>query len=188
MALTRRTLVALAGTAPLPRQLHADMPDVPWSAAAHGRIAASGEFASHLSADERATVAAVADAILPRSDTPGALDVQVPQFIDLLIAVWLREAARESLRRGIAELEAHAVTTHGAGWVALREPQRQQEIAWGESREGTPSEGQRAFRRLKGWTVHGWMTSERVRREVFRVRVVPGEYRGCAPRSAGEDA
>ena len=187
MALSRRTLFALAGTAALPRLLHAELPDAEWSAAAHARLGAARAQASRLGADERATIAAVADAILPRTDTPGALDVQVPQFIDLLIAEWLPEAEREGLRRGIAELEAHAVTTHGAGWAALREPQRQQEIAWGESREGTPSEGQRAFRRLKGWTVHGWMTSERVRREVFRVRVVPGEYRGCAPLSAGED-
>lgn len=189
MAISRRALLALAGSAALARPaLGATLdtvPDAAWTDAAQRRLdAASGTRV--LEANERATIAAIADAILPRTDTPGALDVQAPAFVELVIADWLPDAERRSLREGIVELEAHAVATHGVAWPALSVAQQQQEIAWGESRDGSPSEGQRAFRRLKSWTVHGWTTSDRVRREVFRTKLAYVSYEGCAPMTLNE--
>src|SRR4051812_3904635 len=43
--------------------------------------------ALHLRPEQSAIVSAVADRILPRTDTPGAVDVGVPAFIDLLYGV-----------------------------------------------------------------------------------------------------
>ena len=178
MPLSRRTLLQAVGLAALPQIARAGSPSAAWSAAAHRRLADAPRI---LAADERATIAAVADAILPRTDTPGALDVDVPAFIELLLAEWLAPADRDALRTGIADLDAHAVATHAAAWPALSAEQRSAEIAWGEERATPLADGQRAFRRLKGWIVHGWFTSERVHREVLRTNIVPGSYSGCTP-------
>lgn len=187
MSLSRRSLLALAGVAALPRGARAELPSADWTRDALARGAAAQPPAQGaLSADERATIAAIADAILPRTETPGALDVQVPAFIEILVAEWITEDDRAALHRGLGELEAHATATQGAAWPALTPAQQQSEIAWGESREGPATDGQRAFRRLKSWTVHGWVTSERVQREVFRARLFHESYYGCAPVAPSE--
>lgn len=177
MTVSRRTLLQLAGLAALPRSARGQLPSTAWSLAAHRR---QGVTPRLLTPDERATIAAIADAILPRTDTPGALDVGVPDFVELLLAEWAAPNDRDRVRQGLAELDAHARATQGATWAALSETQRMAEIAWAEEPDGG-SEAQRAFRRLKGWIVRGWITSERVQRDVLKTRVVPGEYLGCAP-------
>src|SRR5262245_60551887 len=58
-------------------------------------------------ASARATVlAAVADRILPRTDTPGAADVGVPAFIDRLYGEFMTPAEQKLLLAGLDEIEA----------------------------------------------------------------------------------
>jgi gluconate 2-dehydrogenase gamma chain len=187
MPLSRRTLLQAAGIVALPRAATAATaatPDAAWTARAHERIAHSSAHSSAraLADDERVVLSAVADALLPRTETPGALDVGVPAFVELLIGEWASDDDRRLMRDGLRDLEAHAVATQGRGWATLDAAQREAEIAWGERSDPEPRRGQRAFRRLKGWITHGWLTSERVQKDVLRVNIVPGAYDGCAPR------
>ena len=187
MSLSRRTLLHAAGVLALPRSAAAVTPDAEWTAWAHAQLGEPTLAAASpaLAADERVVLSAIADAILPRTDTPGALDVGAPAFVELLIGEWASESDRAMLRDGLRDLEAHAIATHGRSWAALDAAQRDVEIAWGERTERDPQVGQRAFRRLKSWITHGWLTSERVQKQVLRVNITPGTYHGCAPRQAG---
>lgn len=45
----------------------------------------------------------MADAMIPRTDTPGATDAGVPEFIDGLMIDWAGEGARAQLRRVISD-------------------------------------------------------------------------------------
>lgn len=165
MSLSRRTLLQATGLLAFPI-----------------RAVAASPAPALLHVDERVTLSAIADALLPRTDSPGALDVGAPAFVELLIGEWASESDRTLLRDGLRDLEAHAVATHGRGWAALDAAQREAEIAWGERSEREPQVGQRAFRRLKSWITHAWLTSERVQKEVLRVNITPGAYEGCVPR------
>src|SRR3954464_8897339 len=53
--------------------------------------------ALHLAPEQSAIVSAVADRILPRTDTPGAVDVGVPAFIDLLYGEYMTSPERQLL-------------------------------------------------------------------------------------------
>lgn len=184
MSLSRRSLLRAAGVLALPRRAAAAAPDAAWTAQAHARLGLTAAAAPSpaLTADERVVLSAIADAILPRTATPGALDVGAPAFVELLIGEWASEGDRTLMRDGLRDLEAHAVATHGRSWAALDAGQREAEIAWGERSEREPQVGQRAFRRLKSWITHAWLTSERVQKEVLRVNITPGAYEGCVPR------
>lgn len=186
MSLSRRTLLRAAGVLALPRAAAAATPDAAWTAFAQARIAerTPTPTASTLSADERVILSALADAILPRTDTPGALDVGAPAFVELIITEWASDGDRTTIRDGLRDLYAHAVSVHGRSWAALDATQRDAEIAWGEQNGPDLRVGQRAFRRLKSWITHGWLTSERVQKQVLRVNITPGRYDGCVPRRA----
>ncbi|MBX3133351.1 MAG: gluconate 2-dehydrogenase subunit 3 family protein [Gemmatimonadaceae bacterium] len=182
MTLTRRTLLQLAALAAVPSAADAELPDADWIRAAQARLA--GSRPRPLPDADRATVAAIADAIIPRTETPGALDVGAPEFIELLLAEWVPEAEREAFANGLAELDERARELHGSAWPGLSTEAATAEIAWAEATVEQPSAGQRALRRVKSWTVHAWITSEVVQKTVIRTNITPGRYEGCVPRPA----
>ena len=60
------------------------------------------------SARQRAAVAAVAEQIIPATDTPGATEAGVPRFIELMVADWFTDAERQFFMRGLAGLQERA--------------------------------------------------------------------------------
>ena len=52
-----------------------------------------------------ALVGELAETILPRTDTPGALDAGVPAFIDRMLATWDTAEERDRFIRGLGEIE-----------------------------------------------------------------------------------
>jgi hypothetical protein len=179
MSITRRAALQALGAVTLPTLASAGRP----SDAEAARFAARAADAqgSLFRADERATVSAIADAVLPRTGTPGALDVGVPVFVELIAAEWMTERERMAFREGLAALDAHAVATEGRAWPALDQAAREREASWAEGSEERELPAKVAFRRLKGLTVQGFFSSERVQKEVLRTQIIPGRYLGCAP-------
>lgn len=177
--LSRRALLQLAGLAALPSLARAESAPADWDESLHEQAAQRPP--SLFRSDERALVAAMADAIIPRTDTPGALDVAVPAFVEFITAEWMTEAERTEFREGLAALEAHAVAGYGRTWPALDPVQRMGELDWAALPIEPNHPAKRAYRRLRGHVLHGYLTSERVRREVLKVNIAPGRYRGDVP-------
>lgn len=180
--LSRRALLQLAGLAALPSLARAEGAPDGWESLVHEQAAQRPP--TLFRPEERALVSAVADAVLPRTDTPGALDVGVPAFVELITAEWMSERERTEFREGLAAFEAHAVAAYGRRWPALDQVQRMGELDWASMELDAATPAKRAYRRLRGHVLHGYLTSERVRREVLRVNITPGLYRGDVPVTA----
>ncbi len=127
---------------------------------------------------ERDLVTRVADLVLPRTDTPGALDVEVPRFIEAMLAGWYSPEERADFRQGLAAIDRLA----GAGGFGTRSEGDQ--VALLRTLDGQPSPKGSAtgtFRTLKSLTVHGYFTSELVQTRVLTHPVIPGRFDGCVP-------
>jgi len=75
------------------------------------------------------------DTLLPRTETPGGLDVGVDVFIDKLMAATVSNANGDSpLRTGIREFEASAKTAHGKSFAQLDLNQRGELFSAAEER------------------------------------------------------
>ena len=83
-----------------------------------GRAAPAPQGRS-LDAAQAAIVSAAADRILPRTDTPGAIDVGVPAFINLLYGEIMTAEERERLTTGLAAVDAAAKAGDGRPFAAL---------------------------------------------------------------------
>ena len=57
---------------------------------------------------QRATITAIAEQIIPATDTPGATDAGVPRFIELMVADWFDDTERQLFMTGLAEVESRA--------------------------------------------------------------------------------
>ena len=125
-----------------------------------------------------ATVARVADLVMPRSDTPGALDVRVPEFVDLLMTKWYSAAERGDFEKGMADFERRAGT---GGFVAQAEAAQISFLKTLDGKKGPKGSAEVSFGTLKWLTTYGYFTSERVQRDVLKTVIMPGRFDGCVP-------
>jgi hypothetical protein len=130
--------------------------------AAWDRIAAGHRPATGLTDAQLALVGAIADALLPRTDTPSATDVGVPAFVDVIVSEYLADDERAAF---VANLDA-------------LDPTRIERIEAQADRRAEPA---RTYWRLKDLIVHGYFTSRPVMENVLHVEIMPGAFDGAAP-------
>jgi len=149
-----------------------------------------GRKPSVLAPPQMRIVATVSEIMIPRTDTPGAIDVGVPGFIDLMLADVYTQKDRERYLAGLAVFDAAALAEHGKEFLAL-EPTHQVALV---RRFHDPAviEDQRPARRrediqrpfilmTKELTLLGFFTSEAGATQVLQYIAVPGSYHACLP-------
>jgi len=141
----------------------------------HRRLA---ELPRTLTSADRALVARIADLVIPRTDTPGAIDVGVPAFVDALMGGWYSDQERADFQKGLADLDRRA---GGAGFVAQPEAAQIGLLESLDGKSGPKGSAEDAFARLKQLTIYGYFTSERVQKEVLETVIIPGRFDGCIP-------
>ncbi|MFZ6010595.1 MAG: gluconate 2-dehydrogenase subunit 3 family protein [Bacteroidota bacterium] len=146
-----------------------------------------------LTADQGVLVSQVAEIIIPKTDTPGAIDTGVPSFIDLIVKDCY---AKEDQDRFINELQAfdeEAKKAHGDAFIELS-PEKQLEFvkklhdeAINAERNTSPPPPRPFILMMKELTMLGFFTSEDGATKVLQYNPVPGAYKGCIPLTeAGE--
>jgi gluconate 2-dehydrogenase gamma chain len=123
-------------------------------------------------------IAVIADLILPRSDTPGATDVGVPAWIDVVVGGYFSDAQRSSFLSDLAAIDNLALATSGARLAALQGSARSAVIASLDAASGAkdPTPAQRGYAKLKELVIVGYFTSKPVQTDILKVVVVPGRY------------
>ena len=149
--------------------------------AAWARVASSVRPAPGLTEAQLALINSIADTIMPRTDTPGAADVNVAAFVDVIVSENYSDADRTTFLTGLDAIDADAKANGGAGFLDLAPAARGAAIERIEAGGDPRSEPQRTYWRLKALVVHGYFTSEPVMKDVLKVQVMPGAFDGSAP-------
>ena len=150
----------------------------------------SGSQASFLSPPQADIVSAVAEIIIPRTDTPGAIDAGVPGFIDLLLRDVYTEEDRGRYLTGLTAFDSAAQVEYSRKFVALEAPrqvalvQKFHDAAVVEERQHHRSREplQRPFILMtKELTLLGFFTSKAGATQILQYQAVPGSYHACVP-------
>lgn len=146
-----------------------------WSRVASGASTTSGLSDAHM-----LLVRALADTIIPRTDTPGATDVGVHRFVDVIFAEFLTDDERARAIAGLNAIDERAMAESNVVFADLGEEGRGRFI---EALEAGPrdTDVKRAYWQLKGLIVRGYFTSEPVMKNVLKHVVMPGRFEGSAP-------
>jgi hypothetical protein len=160
--------------------------------AAWARVAAGFRPANGLTTAHLDLIGAIADTILPRTDSPGALDVGVPAFVDVIVSENYTDATRIAFVAGLDALETQLLTVNGIAlqgsnrmaFAALPAAEREAAIGAVEQIADRRTPATRAHWQLKGLIIHGYFTSERVQKELLKFEMMPGRFDGSAPMRA----
>jgi len=134
---------------------------------------------TYLTAAQGAIVSAATERILPRTDTPGAIDVGVPAFLDRFYGEFMPPADQKLFVSVLDEIESAAKAAHGASFASL--PAAQQDTVLRSVATAQQGKDPSSFGLLRSVTILGYFTSEKVGKEVLHYDPVPGAYEGCIP-------
>lgn len=77
-----------------------------------------------LTPDQRGTVQAIADIIIPETDTPGARAAGVDQFVDAMLSDYYPAKERDRFLAGLARVDARAQRQHSLPFTKLSREQQ----------------------------------------------------------------
>lgn len=150
-----------------------------------------------LNSHQYETVKTMAELIIPRTDTPGATDVGVADFIDLILTEWSDDGDRARFLDGISDVDSRSNNLFGKDFVACS-PTGQSQIlidlgeAMTEQASHAERFGRRAFRggsdfysMFRRFTLTAYYTSETGATKELGFEIIPDGYDGCAPASKG---
>ncbi|MCF8469618.1 MAG: gluconate 2-dehydrogenase subunit 3 family protein [Parvibaculum sp.] len=145
--------------------------------------------------DQRHMVAILAETIIPRTDTPGAIDAGVPRYIEFMVGEWLTPEERSIFMHGLAAAEKMAMGTFGRAFSACAVDERERILDLMEDEAGAaswyiPGNVDRAFDsaapficQLKELTVYGYFSSRMGATQALVLNSAGGDFAGDIPLS-----
>jgi hypothetical protein len=134
-----------------------------------------------LNPDQQAMVTAIAEMIIPQTDTPGATSVKVPEFIDLIMTEWASEEERTAFLAGLADIDTRAAAAGSSRFVDLPAAKKTELLTDLDGRMEDKSGAGLAFGRLKSLTVYGYFTSKPVQQDILKTQMFFNGYDGNVP-------
>ena len=151
-----------------------------------------------LTPHQNATVIAMTELIIPKTDTPGAKDAKVNEFIDLLLTEWFEPAEKAKFLDGLTQVDVQSRKLFSANFVECQPDQQTQLLKQLDAAAMEFAQKQREtkqadidaptmdfFYQLKKLTLTGYYTSEMGFTEELHQEIIPPHYVGCAPVSEG---
>lgn len=147
-----------------------------------------------LSEDQARFISAFVDTILPKTETPGALDVKTDIFIDLVYAKVYDKKAQENVVAEIEKFNATCKERFGDVFADLSPEDKAAMLKAADAESGKfnsnvwgtavgKQEPVGFYRSLKSMTLSGYFSSEEIGKNYLSYDPIPGEYLGCIPLS-----
>jgi len=131
-------------------------------------------------AEQYADVSALADTIVPVTNTPGALDARADEYADLMI--WLDEKSHDAARAEAERFRDLCTQRQGKLFAQLSPSQRVaflNELTSGNA--SGPEPAREFFNRIREWTVRGYYTSPQGLLDDlgYKGNTYVAEFKGC---------
>lgn len=144
--------------------------------------------------DEKKMVSRIADVIIPRTDTPGAVDAGVPAFIVMMMQECYPGDDQKAFHDGLAAFDKFCKDGHGNSFLKLAADKQEAAVAdldktvLGQKDKAAKKGDLSFYRTFKELTLLGFFTSEPGATKTLRYVQIPGRYDGCVPYKEGEKA
>ena len=137
-----------------------------------------------LKKDEVSCISSIAETLLPKTETPGALDIHVPEFIDLMLADNYSLKDQKAFQTDLENFQQKAWRRFNRGFEKCSEGDKT--ILLTEEEDQSMDIYHKTYQKsfyliIKELTLLGYFTSEYVMTNMLDYHPVPGKYEGCVP-------
>lgn len=158
-----------------------------------------GQSVNFFSPHQQQTIAMLCDIILPKTDTPGALDVGVPAYIESVVRDVFVQADKTKFNDGMFSFDLLSSRLHESNFIDLTR-ETQSKLAYNINIANTKGENLKSVLRdtskldiktidsalnyfaiVKELSIFGFYTSEIGATQVLHYNAIPGRFDGCAP-------
>jgi len=136
--------------------------------------------AGFFSDDEFHLIEGIADALLPATSTPGALDAKVPFFLDLVVKNCLTKEDQQSIKKGLQQM------IEQEKFLSLSAAEKSNAVKKIDEAAFKDDAGKTWFRIVKKLSLIGYFTSQEGMTKALNYVKVPGDYKACIPYKQGE--
>lgn len=140
--------------------------------------------AGFLTDDEFKIAEQLIDILLPKTTTPGALETQVPAFIDKVAKECMGKEHQQLIRKGLQDI----TNVNGKIFSSLSNDEKKQLIKSIDEKAFKNDANSAWFRIVKKLALIGHFTSQRGMTEALNYVKVPGDYKACIPYKKGDKA
>lgn len=135
--------------------------------------------------DERALCAAFAEAIIPETDTPGAMAAGVPGWIEVIVKDCFTKNDGMAIKEGLIAIEKACMENNGEGIATLSGGKQVAFLNEYNSRGGAEKAFLQQFKELVKFT---FVNSEVGATQAFQFDLVPGKWVASMPLESGQKA
>jgi hypothetical protein len=136
----------------------------------------------------------VGDTIIPATDTPGAKDAKIGEFMHTIVRDCYNKTDQDIFIAGMGKLNDASKSMNGKYFLESTPEERKNLLISLDKEQKEYTASKKAtdpphyFRMFKELTIWGYFTSEPGATKALRYVAVPGRYEGCIPYKKGDKA
>lgn len=138
-----------------------------------------------ISGDDESLLAEITEAIIPATETPGAKDLRLHQFVLRMVDDCYDQEQQQKFGAGLAAFSKMAETKTGDSFTTLGKQQREdllrqlELVRTGDDQEAKQEPVNTFYSITRDLTVRGYITAEYVLTQQLYYNMIPGRFDGC---------
>lgn len=131
--------------------------------------------------EHESILASLSEAIIPKTDTPGAKDISAHLFALKMVDDCYTKEEQEAFMLGFEEFNKVVKNKHKSSFAQLKATQQEELLTYLEKGEDVPEGIKSFYSSAKRLTILGYTTSKDYLTEVKNFSLIPGKYQGAVP-------
>lgn len=131
--------------------------------------------------DQETTIAELAETILPKTNTPGAKEINAHLFTLVMVDDCLNKDDQQKFVKGLKDFQKDSKDKLGRDFTESTNDQRVSYVTGLDQVKDDKSDLHLFYATVKRFTVQAYTTSQYFMTKVQVYELVPGRYHGCVP-------
>jgi hypothetical protein len=136
----------------------------------------AGSAARFYTSDEYALVIRISDLIIPRTETPGAVDANVPGYIDGLMADWANNETKNAHRTALRQIKVELDQRASGNFLDASDSAAEQSLVSFDAAAFAEDGDASGYKRMKGYVSQSYFATEDGATEELKWVAFPGRW------------